>query len=123
MDDADCGINPVTGDKMGQGYSGLCMHPGCYKVVDHGQSHACGGDHGGGDIGCGKYFCDDHLYLIISVCDKCYRKMVESATPWDDLFDPPVLQFPVEKTVLTTFYNAGQHVPLPFPDDDDSSDP
>ena len=63
MDDADCGINPVTGDKMGRDYSGLCMHPGCYKVVDHGLSHACGGDHGGGNYDDGQHktlpFLDD----------------------------------------------------------------
>lgn len=82
MDDADCGINPVTGDKMGHNHRGLCMHPGCYKVVDHGLSHACGGDHGGGDIGCGKYFCYDHLYW--NLCRKCLHEMTKDPVEEDD---------------------------------------
>lgn len=75
MDDADCGINPVTGDKMGHNHRGLCMHPGCYKVVGHELANVCGGDHGGGDIGCGKYFCSDHLTYgsePTQLCLACY---------------------------------------------------
>jgi hypothetical protein len=32
---------------------------------------------------------------------------------------PPVFEFPVVSTVLATFYEAGRHDPLPFPEDDD----
>jgi hypothetical protein len=37
--------------------------------------------------------------------------------PSDDL--PAVYQFPIVRTVITTFYDAGHHQPLPFPDSDD----
>lgn len=70
FDDYDLGVNPVTGDKMGSKYSGLCMHPGCYKVVPHDKEHVCGRDHGGGADGCGKYFCISHFRLFV-LCDKC----------------------------------------------------
>ena len=71
-DPYDLGINPVTGDKMGTKYSGLCMHPGCYKVVPHGMLNVCGKDHGGGDHGCGKYFCGEHL-LYQGICWNCFK--------------------------------------------------
>lgn len=76
-DDYDLGVNPVTGDKMGSKYSGLCMHPGCYQVVPHDKKHACGRDHGGGKCGCGKYFCDTHL-ILNEVCITCWNSYWQS---------------------------------------------
>jgi hypothetical protein len=32
---------------------------------------------------------------------------------------PAVYQAPIVRTIRTTFYDAGQHQPLPFPDSDD----
>ncbi len=32
---------------------------------------------------------------------------------------PPVIHFPIIKTVRTTFYELGRHKPLPLPDEDD----
>lgn len=78
-DDYDLGINPVTGDKMGSKYSGLCMHPGCYQVVSHGRENVCGQDHGGGRSGCGKYFCKYHL-ILTDICRKCWNEY------WSKLF-------------------------------------
>jgi hypothetical protein len=37
--------------------------------------------------------------------------------PSDEL--PAVYQAPIVRTVSTTFYDAGRHQPLPFPDSDD----
>ena len=37
--------------------------------------------------------------------------------PTDEL--PAVYQSPIVRTVSTTFYDAGRHQPLPFPDSDD----
>lgn len=37
--------------------------------------------------------------------------------PDDEL--PAVYQSPIVRTVNTTFYDAGRHLPLPFPDSDD----
>lgn len=79
LDDYDLGINPVTGDKMGSKYSGLCMYPGCYQVVSHGRENVCGQDHGGGRSGCGKYFCKTHL-ILSDICRKCWNEY------WSKLF-------------------------------------
>lgn len=56
-----CGKNPETGEMMGYGYSGICNHPRCNKEINHGLSYVCGGMHEGGELGCGKYFCTNHL--------------------------------------------------------------
>ena len=37
--------------------------------------------------------------------------------PSDEL--PAVYQAPIVRTVSTTFYHAGRHLPLPFPDSDE----
>ena len=58
----NCGKNPDTGGMMGYCYSGQCNHPGCKEIINHGITYVCGGMHLGGEYGCGKYYCSNHLY-------------------------------------------------------------
>jgi len=62
---------------IGYGVPSYCDHPGCYKKIDRGLSHICGGlyyeEHG-----CGLVFCSDHLVEVrqdgddyFSVCERC----------------------------------------------------
>lgn len=94
-----CGRNPLTGEMMGYCYSGECTKPDCEKVINHGLSYVCGGMHGGGEWGCGRYFCADHLHSLWfenqalddymtggteydchdrQVCSFCYNEMVDA---------------------------------------------
>lgn len=46
---------------VGYGVPATCDHPGCDKEIDRGLSYICGSDIGGGEHGCGLFFCADHL--------------------------------------------------------------
>lgn len=84
---ARCGINSVTGKRMGYAYVGKCAQRGCKEKIDHGLSYCCGDMHEGSDgYGCGKYFCSKHLVYVDvghlvthrqtgQVCLKCEKEM------------------------------------------------
>lgn len=67
---ADCGVNAETGDQMGYAHEGVCHRADCCAEIDHGLAHVCGGMHGGGDHGCGRYFCEKHLSYS-GLCEQC----------------------------------------------------
>jgi len=46
---------------IGYGVPAYCDYPGCWKEIDRGLAHVCGGEPYGGEHGCGLYFCDRHL--------------------------------------------------------------
>lgn len=61
---------------IGYGVPAYCDHPKCNRVIDRGLSHVCGGEHDGGEKGCGLYFCtDEHLsgFSYDQRCPKCAR--------------------------------------------------
>lgn len=63
---------------IGYGVPATCDHPGCEAVIHRGLAYACGAEHGGGDDGCGLYFCADHLLVGVDgkerqVCERCAR--------------------------------------------------
>lgn len=66
---------------IGYGVPAYCDHPGCTTVIDRGLSYVCGGEPYGGEIGCGLFFCADHLYFTAEecVCARCQCG--------DDIFD------------------------------------
>ena len=64
---------------IGYGVPATCDHPGCNAKIDRGLAHVCGGEHYGGDRGCGLYFCGDHLWAN-NLCDRCASE--------DEPFDP-----------------------------------
>jgi len=92
-----CGKNSKTGEMMGYCYSGKCNHQGCKEIIPHGLACVCGGMHEGGDLGCGYYFCENHLYCLYfendnldewaigsqynsydrHVCKNCYNEMID----------------------------------------------
>lgn len=47
---------------VGYGVVAYCDHPGCKRKINRGLAHVCGGDMYGGEFGCGRHFCSDHLY-------------------------------------------------------------
>jgi|SRR5581483_1120303 len=46
---------------IGYGVPAFCDHPKCSKRIDRGLSYVCGGEPYGGEVGCGLYFCEEHL--------------------------------------------------------------
>ena len=49
------------GRDVGYGVPAICDHPDCTEEIGRGVDNACGGMHDGGQLGCGRYFCDSHL--------------------------------------------------------------
>lgn len=67
---------------IGYGVPAVCDRPGCNAVIDRGLSYVCGGEPYGGDVGCGLYFCADHLGWRgghNQMCGRC--KQYRSAWP------------------------------------------
>jgi hypothetical protein len=46
---------------IGYGVPAECDHPDCHAEIDRGLSYVCGGEPYGGEVGCGLFFCEDHL--------------------------------------------------------------
>jgi hypothetical protein len=59
---AYCGQDDLGRD-IGYGVRATCDYPGCTEEIDRGLGYCCGSMHFrmNGD-GCGRYFCDKHLY-------------------------------------------------------------
>lgn len=58
----------------GYGVPCQCEYPGCKSRIDRGLGHLCGEDPGGGESGCGLYFCGKHLYCAPQLCERCSAK-------------------------------------------------
>jgi hypothetical protein len=60
------GKHPRTFKKrrIGYGVSAKCDEPRCGKKIDRGLAYLCGGLYGNDGIGCGGYFCGDHLFYV-----------------------------------------------------------
>lgn len=56
---AFCGTDD-KGREIGYGVVATCDYPGCTAEIDRGLGYICGSMHGGGDDGCGMYFCAKH---------------------------------------------------------------
>jgi hypothetical protein len=81
---SDCGKDS-QGRPIGYAHAATCDHPGCNKEIDRGLSYACGGMHGNTEIGCEKYFCEDHLEFTVEhdgsfdrVCQGCMAQLTTS---------------------------------------------
>lgn len=62
----------AQGRKVGYGVSAKCDAPKCKERIDRGLAYVCGGMHDGGEHGCGKYFCPEHLGgRYVSLCAAC----------------------------------------------------
>lgn len=87
---ADCG-DDSKGRPIGYGYPATCDESGCTEKIDRGLSYVCGTMHGEGEIGCEKYFCQEHRgnYVthpadgqLASVCAECFALAIENG--YDD---------------------------------------
>ena len=84
-----CGTDKF-GRKICYGVQAKCDDPECSTQIDRGLSYVCGNMHGGGDHGCGKYFCNEHLFyypgyndlgIYHQLCEKCWTKIVQANQP------------------------------------------
>ena len=71
----------ADGRSVGYAVSATCDHDGCSVKIDRGLGYVCGGMHDGGEHGCGRYFCDSHLYYgrPEQLCGEC----LDAMTPTD----------------------------------------
>lgn len=71
------GINN-EGREIGYGVKATCDEDGCEEDIDRGVSYVCGGEHDGGEDGCGGYFCESHLFHAMppdgrrQLCNACF---------------------------------------------------
>jgi len=62
---------------IGYGVPCTCDHPDCDEEIDRGLNYVCGGEPYGGDMGCGLFFCHNHLYIALThnpdpqMCGQC----------------------------------------------------
>jgi hypothetical protein len=65
----------ATGREVGYLVFATCDEDGCGKQIDRGLAYCCGGMHDGGEEGCGRYFCESHLFFgqkfNSQLCDRC----------------------------------------------------
>lgn len=68
------GVNR-DGREVGYSVEAICDLDGCNEKIDRGLYGVCGGMHDGGEFGCGKYFCGDHIILGVGLpdqlCEEC----------------------------------------------------
>lgn len=82
------GWDPHWKRDIGYGVPAVCDHPECDKEIDRGLGYVCGEQPYGGEVGCGLYFCDDHLYFstvddVPALCARCS----EGQPPFDAKLD------------------------------------
>ncbi len=84
---ANCGTDD-QGRPIGYAHEAECDESGCSAEIDRGLAYVCGNMHGGDGLGCGKYFCADHLILIqikghgdevFQVCRECAFEIEKEA--------------------------------------------
>lgn len=73
---------------IGYGVPARCDHPGCSEGIDRGLSYICGGDIGGGEHGCGLFFCGNHRIHRNAGRGLCAR-CAEGKPPFDPAPDHP----------------------------------
>lgn len=84
------------GRQVGYSVSATCDQPECKVGIDRGLYFCCGGMHGGGEHGCGGYFCAAHLFLTgnetesagASLCGLC-DELWQAENPDEEEDDGP----------------------------------
>lgn len=65
----------AQGRMVGYAVVASCDQYGCNTTIDRGLAYCCGGMHDGGDHGCGRYFCGQHIFMGIGLpeqmCESC----------------------------------------------------
>lgn len=62
------------GRPIGYGVEAVCDEPGCDTKINRGLSYCCGDMPGGGELGCGEYFCSKHLKYYPQLCSRCWNE-------------------------------------------------
>jgi len=81
---------PKGDQEIGYSIAAKCDYPGCKEDIDRGLAFVCGGEHYGGDDGCGGFFCSEHRshvivetpraeYFSADLCQEC-GELWEKAT-------------------------------------------
>lgn len=72
---ATCGKDDLGRD-IGYAIEAICDLPSCDEKIDRGLYYCCGDMHGGGEYGCGRYFCGEHIYFggPESLCAACLEE-------------------------------------------------
>lgn len=75
----EVGVN-AEGREIGYAVGALCDLPECEKRIDRGLAFVCGGEHDGGEHGCGGYFCYEHLYMTKygQLCKNCADRRIKA---------------------------------------------
>jgi hypothetical protein len=65
----------VNGKPCGYSVEATCEEPGCTNKINRGLAYLCGRTPGGGDDGCGGYFCPTHLFCGDEAmqCRRCLK--------------------------------------------------
>lgn len=70
---------PLRGQEGGYSVADTCHQAGCKAAIDRGVDSLCGDTpHGGGGLGCGLFFCGEHLYAIggeVGLCRQCSSQL------------------------------------------------
>lgn len=85
----------AEGREVGCSVEATCDLAGCDERIDRGLVYVCGPVHGGGEFGCGSYFCSPHRFLpersgVGFLCERCCAKLdaegdhVPPADVWAD---------------------------------------
>ncbi len=56
----------ADGREAGYGVLDVCNLDGCDESIDRGVAQLCGDLGDGGEHGCGRYFCDGHLFYAVA---------------------------------------------------------
>jgi hypothetical protein len=79
-----------NGNAIGYAVKDKCHAAFCSAAIDRGLAYVCGGEHEGGEHGCGGYFCDQHMFFnhsgpsgpdrLVSpqLCEACSRKWTDA---------------------------------------------
>ena len=74
---------------IGYDVPAICDHPKCNEKIHRGLAYVCGGEHYGGEHGCGLFFCYKHLTIDSrgQLCPKCYRYDHKPYKPKEDVIE------------------------------------
>lgn len=77
---------------IGYGVPAICDKPKCDARINRGLSFVCGGEPYGGEIGCGLYFCANHLWFGRSrnapqLCPRCMEYRPPYKRPKSDVLE------------------------------------
>jgi histidinol phosphatase-like PHP family hydrolase len=76
----------ADGRDIGYGVEATCDQDGCNAEIDRGLDYVCGSMHDGGEFGCGKYFCHEHMLSGHRVQAQGLLRPTQQATPGDWIY-------------------------------------